>query len=177
MIRRTTRSIAIGLASLAGLVAFGCKSKPSEVAPVQNGSFLKYSVQQSTMGNNPVGFDVALAFTAQGDDKLQIQFQSTRGSEPPITVDRALNPDDRTITAFSLGRLWIPTNTRRQGVVTDCGRVDKQRKFLKWEVWDIQGNCVRSQGARYYDVNTGILVGFQVSIDGKDLSGTLVESR
>lgn len=164
-------------ATILAVTLSACTKAPAEVAPVKDGSILVYTAQLSTL-NNVFEYEVKATLTAKGDSEFLLQLDSSR-PEPggPFTVDATLNPSEKIIEAYGLGRLWIPTNSRRQGAITDCGRVDKQRKFKEWDVWELHGRCGKTMGSRYYEVSTGMLVGFQVQYDMKDVSGYLVRSQ
>jgi len=57
--------------------------------------------------------------------------------------------------------LWLPPNKRKKGAdlfkVKVAWRVEEKKKWEKWEVWPVR--MLTQDDMRYYDVNTGFLVG------------------
>jgi hypothetical protein len=159
------------------LLALGCNKAGTEgpAAPVTDGGYLVYAVTESS----PVGtehYQLKLSFREQSN-RYQITFESTDAEKkaPAVRVDRALVPDDNVITAFDLGRLWLPPEARRSGARTPCGVVSGPRKFQRWEVFAIDGACALAAGTRYYEVSTGMLVGFQFP-GGQEITAQLESS-
>lgn len=167
------------LCVVAGLVLglSACKSgKEGPAAPVQNGSYMLFQINDSSP-TGVIKFDVKLSFTQDGD-VYNMTVEHT-GSDPkvdPMKVDQQLVPEENVISAFGLGRLWLPPEGRAVGKVTPCGKVQKQQTYKQWKVWKVDGLCGTSHGSRYYEENTGMLVGFMYT-GGLDRNGYLKDSR
>jgi hypothetical protein len=166
-----------GTVSLIFCLALGSCSK-KEPAPVQDGSTLVYDVQE-ILGKGSDNFKLTIKLTAEGESFIaKLDTEPSRPARKTVwTVDRQLLPEDKVIDSYGLGRLWIPSNSRRQGVVTDCGRGDTPRQFLKWQSWVLAGRCGRGNGSFYYEQSTGMLVGWQTQIDGHNYSAMLSSAQ
>jgi len=147
--------------ALAALVLLAaCNSESGPGAPVQAGSFMVYNIVE-TVGPSSIDYEVRVD-VAQNGGVYDLKVTSTRSGSAPeqIKVDKSLIPSDNVIKAFDLGRLWLPPEGRAPSKRTACGVVGEKRKYRNWEVWPVDGICGLKNGSRFYEVNTGMLVGF-----------------
>lgn len=166
-------------ASVLLLLVLGCKKPGSgevERAPVTPGGALVYEVTESSF-NGPVVHQITLGFKARGDG-WRVEFAATPPGESaaPIEVDGGLIPQDNVISAYSIGRLYLPTPGRADGKRTPCGAVGPVRKYQQWDVFPVDGLCGTKAGTRFYEANTGMLVGW-IYAGASDESAVLKESR
>ena len=77
---------------------------------------------------------------------------------------------------MDLNQLFLPSKDRKNGTVIKAGRVTKKRPFKTWQVWEAMGT-VGGSGARHYDDTLGVLVGWVVSLPGKEAAAHLVQSQ
>lgn len=158
MIARTT-SLLLWLA-----LGLGCKkSEPAAQAPVVDGSWMVFQVNESRPMDS-VQWDLRLDFAQKGPF-YELRFQTTDPGPKagPVKLDGQLVPPDNVISAYSLGRIWLPPEGRANGKRTPCGTVGKKKKWQQWEVYPVQGLCGTAQGNRFYEASTGMMVGFQFS--------------
>lgn len=142
------------------VLLFACNKDTGPGAPVQAGSFMVYNIVE-TAGPSSIDYEVRVD-VAQNGGVFELKFTSTqpgRNTEP-LKVDKSLIPSDNVISAWDLGRLWLPPEGRAQSKRTPCGLVGEKRKYRTWEVWPVDGICGLRNGTRFYEVNTGMLVGF-----------------
>src|SRR5262245_23808373 len=103
--------------------ALGCNRTQADApaAPVTDGGYLVYAVTESTPAGT-ISYQLKLSFREVWRG-YEIRFESTDPAKQadPVKVDRALVPGENVITAFDLGRLWIPAEGRQAGKRTPCG--------------------------------------------------------
>lgn len=135
-------------------------SGPRERAPVTPGGVLVYEVTESGAGG-PVSHELTLSFQEKGED-WEVNFAATEPGEgaPSIRVNGELVPADNVISAYSLGRLYLPTAGRAADKRTVCGMVGPVRKYKQWDVYPVEGLCGTTAGTRFYEASTGMLVGW-----------------
>ena len=97
-----------------------------------------------------------------------------------LRVDRHLQPHNMTdAIEFPLstggvlqpGALWLPRGQREVGGMSHAGivkRIVKYKMFKAIEVEGVEG------GARYFELETGLLVGFEVQLNRTEIVGTLM---
>jgi hypothetical protein len=176
------RALIVGAALAAS--SFGCSKKSAgPTAPVQKGGYLVYAVSVSGPGASDT-YDLRISFDevtgdgvsitsaakdAKSNQKLTPNLLSTQGSlEFPLPGSAS---------SLAAGMLWLPPDQRKSGLLTKAGTVDRQRKFDKWDVWEIAGRVGSTVGSRFYEVNTGMLVGFTQSSGAIEVGGKLKDSR
>lgn len=161
------------------LIGLACQKPGSgerERAPVTAGGELVYEVTESGAAG-PVVHEVKLSFTEKGDE-WEVNFEATEPAEgaPPIRVNGELVPADNVISAYSLGRLYLPTAGRAADKRTACGTVGPVRKYKQWDVFPVEGLCGTMAGTRFYEASTGMLVGWIYS-GAVDENAVLKSSR
>lgn len=147
-----------------------------ERAPVTPGGMLLYEVTEASAAGSVI-HEVKLSFTEKGED-WEINFEATAPAEgaPPVRVNAELVPADNVISAYSLGRLYLPTAGRAANKRTACGMVGAQRKYKQWDVFPVDGACGTMAGTRFYEASTGMLVGWLYS-GAVDEAAVLKDSR
>lgn len=146
------------------VLAVAACSRKVTPAPVKDGSFMVYEISE-VMPTVTHTSSVRLSFKQEGE-LYTVSFAvegSADPAPPPIKVNSALVPEENVISAYDLGRLWLPPEGRSSGARTPCGVVAPQRKFKQWDVFPVEGVCGRAMGTRFYELNTGMLVGYQYS--------------
>lgn len=149
------------------LVLAGCTRKIEDPAPMQTGSFLTYAVteQLADMTHN---YEVTLRFTKSGDT-LKAKIEGPKGAtEVDLDLEGypkggALTYGLKTTGDLDIGMLYLPAKDRRPGVATKAGRLDKKRRYDKWEVWEIITRK-KAAGSLFYDSGMGVLVGWNFTL-------------
>ena len=144
----------------AAVVATACSKSIKHPAPVQDGSYLKYAVAKE-VADTTIRYEIKVVFSAAGN-AWDIDFRSSDAAytAEPVRTDLALMPKDRVIQGLSLGRLWLDPDSRRIGSVGPCGRVTKERPYEGFQTWELHGACTMNVGQRFFDSETGFLVGY-----------------
>ena len=161
------------------LLGLACQKPGSgerERAPVTPGGVLIYEVTESSMAGSVV-HELKLSFQEKGDE-WELNFEATAPGEgaPAIRVNGELVPADNVISAYSLGRLYLPTGGRAANKRTVCGTVGPLRKYKQWDVYPVDGACGTMAGTRFYEASTGMLVGWIYS-GAVDEAAILKDSR
>lgn len=163
--------------ALLGLTA--CKKSVEDPAPVQTGSYLVYEVVEQS-GDRRLVHQVRLDFTVS-DDTIAVNITGPKG-KTSATTNRAGEPSDAALKVelemfepFEFGLLYLATKDRRQGVTTPGGKVAKKRKWQGRDAWALQQQGGMLQ--RFYDVDLGVLTGWNLSSGAGDVSARLVDSR
>jgi hypothetical protein len=143
---------------------------PLDGAPVGPGQILTYRVTES----GPVGrrqWTLRLVPSrAEQDDRLLLSVRGFGAASPTILVDRGLRPaepGELVEVPFAFGQrfypglLWLPPEDRRVGKLCAAGRVESLTAFLDAIAWEVTGE---DGGRRLYDAETGLLVGFEVTL-------------
>ncbi len=143
---------------------------PLDGAPVGPGQVLAYRVTESgPIGRRAWTLRVVLA-RAEQDDRLLLTVRGFGAASPTILVDRGLRPaqpGEFVEVPFAFGQrfypglLWLPSEDRRIGKLCAAGRVERLTPFLDATAWEVTGD---DGGRRLYDLDTGLLIGFEVTL-------------
>ena len=162
----------LGALTLAAAVS-GCKRKIEAPAPIDNGSFVTYSIIEQ-QGDSTQRYEVSLRFT-KADDELTVQIARPDGAST-AKLDLETRPLEGELSfplksghKMDLGLLFIPPKDRRPGVNNAVGKMLKRRRYKKWDVWEIISRKGGGQGSYFFEHNTGMLVGRTVRFGKLDV--------
>lgn len=163
--------------TLASVSLAGCSSKPSEVAPFREGSVLVYEVS-----DDDGTYDLTLSFSPQSSG-FNVTAQSPRGTRT-MRVDHVTAPLKGEATesqrrladeGVAYDQFYLPTPSRKIGAVIAGGRVMEEGSFQSWTGFRV--GSVMPMGFRFYDKESGLLVGWAFEMGLSGISGRLKESR
>ena len=170
-------AVIVGLVIIVGLFLLPDFWKDTRT-PLQPGGSLVFGISEaSPRGSKAYPLRVILHKKPEGI--LEIQVKSEHG-ERFLTVDRNLQPADPIDNIeFPLalggvlepGALWISSSERAVGGMSAAGlvrRVVRYKAFKAVEVEGVEG------GLRFFEVDTGLLVGFEVKIGRHEIVGSLL---
>lgn len=168
---RSQLSIAPLLVVASGL-AMGCTKV--EQAPIETGSFLTYMIT-----DHSEKYPVTLRFQRNGTT-LTMTAEGGPAAMGPQTLDGQGKADTVKVPMNSgpvdIAMLWLPSASRKPGTRTRAGRVHKEQAYERWQVWRVMGEG-QAPEVRFYEKNTGILVGWSINRGSLDVGGMLVDSK
>ena len=147
-------------------------------APLQPGGQMIFGVTE-TAPSSAKAYPLRIMLHKRPAGFLEIQVQNEHG-ERLLRVDRKLRPFDPTDNIeFPLamggvlepGAVWIPSNEREIGWLSAAGFVRKVVKYNAFKALEVEG---AEGGVRYFELETGLLVGFEVQIGNREIVGTLM---
>lgn len=167
--------VAIGLFAL----SLGCKGRSE--APFAPGDSLTYAVTH-VVGDERISYDVTATFRGS-PGALTLEFKL----DPPEALSAGVKGQtfgDKKLIKFphsggelSIGQLYLPTGDRKNGVVTPSGRIEGKRRHGPHEAWAIGGAAGYQVGTRFYEVDSGVLVGWNFEGVTAVLKGSIPRTR
>jgi hypothetical protein len=137
--------------------------------PVEDGTVLLYQVDEEE-GEETQRYGVKIRFRARDDGTFRADIMAPHGVrglnvnerlEPTVERDNApLEFPTREGRPVEPGLLWLPPDRRVPGMNTLAGLVDGVVGRGRFEVWEVR----QETGSVFFDVETGILVGFEVDV-------------
>lgn len=169
---------AVGIVILVAIFVLPDVFKDTD-APLQPGGQLVYGVSEVSRVARKA-YPVRATLHKRPGDVLELQIASEHG-ERLVKVDRRLQPlDPIEVIEFPLaleeddvtpGALWLPRADREIGRLSLAGlvrRIVRYKSFLAIEVEGVQ------EGKLYFEVDTGLLVGFEVKVGRLEVVGSLL---
>lgn len=162
---------------LSTALVLGCSSKPTETAPFTGSSMLIYEVSEPDYT-----FDLRLSFSPQPSG-FHITMEAPSGTRT-IKVDALTAPLEGAATeaqqalatnGLAVDSLYLPKPSRRVGAIIPGGRVTDHTKFRKWTGYRV--TSVMPPGFRFYEEETGVLVGWSFDIGPRSITAFLKEAR
>ena len=154
--------------------------KPTDT-PLQPGGRMVFGVTEAAGGKSKA-YPLRIILHKRPAGFLEVEVKAEHG-ERLIKVDRQLlplEPSENIEFPLALGgvlepgALWLPPAERSPGWRSAAGlvrRIVKYKAFKTLEVEGVEG------GARYFELDTGLLVGFEVRLRGLEVNGSLLSVR
>lgn len=172
----------VGALALLGLL--GCRGCLGlEEAPLKQGGLLYYKLTEISPTTKRASH-LRVRLIEPREQGWLMRMETGHGAEPvDIEVDRALRPalpgevlEIPTILGepLDLGLFWLPPDGRGSGRLSLAGRVEGIVPFEQWRAWDVAGD---DGSSRFYELDTGLLVGFEVERRGSRVAGVLSAVR
>lgn len=154
-----------------------CSSKPSEVAPFREGSVLVYEVS-----DDEGTYELQVSFSPQSSG-FQVTAASPRGTRTarvdhitaPLKGEATQSQQVLAEEGVAFDRFYLPTASRKVGAIIPGGRVMEEGRFKSWTGYRV--TSVMPMGFRFYDAETGLLVGWAFEQGLAGISGRLKEPR
>ncbi len=145
--------------------------------PLRPGARLTFAVSEAS-ARGATAYLLRVRLHKRPAGFLELQVESEHG-ERLLKVDRKLRPQDMLDTLeFPLsknrilkpGTLWLPPSERQIGGMSGAGLVRKARRYATFRALEVEGV---DGGQWYFDLSSGILVGFQYTERQHEIVGSL----
>ncbi|MBK6690112.1 MAG: hypothetical protein IPG45_36950 [Deltaproteobacteria bacterium] len=173
-----------GVALLCTLVLSACQAfERWQGPPLKQGSVMTYAVTETT-AEQERAYTVRFAFIGTADDRVAVQVKSER-AERTIKLEKDLAPvlGERLEITLSGGqkihpeRIWLIPEDRQAGKLSGAGMVGPVQGYKEWRVVPVERNDEEETGILYFEMETGLLVGFHFTTADTELLGTLIGLR
>ena len=148
-------------------------------APLKPGGQMMFGVTEIT-SQAQRSYPVRVYLHSRPGGYLELQVKAEHG-EQFIKVDPQLRPQDMTDAiefplalsdeVFQPGALYLPSDERRLQTMSIAGMVRRITNYKNWKALEVEGI---DGGSRYFDLDTGLLVGFDVRVGRRELVGSLM---
>lgn len=171
---------AVGWVLLASL-SLGCEAYERwQGPPLKQGSVLTYAATE-TGAERERAYSVRFAFIGTADDRLAVHVRSEREEKTfKLEKDLEVVAGERLEIGLSSGqkvhpaRLWLPSGERQVGKLGLAGMVGPVQNYRDWRVVPVERNDDEETAILYFELETGLLVGFHFTTSDSELEGTLI---
>ena len=146
--------------------------------PLQPGGRMTFGVTE-TSPKEAKAYPLRIMLHKRPAGFLELQVKTEHG-ERLLKVNRKLMPLDPIDTVevpmsngevLELGAIWIPSSEREVGWMSAAGLVRRIRKYKVFKALEVEGV---EGGVRYFELETGLLVGFDITIGRREIVGSLL---
>lgn len=139
--------------------------------PVEDGTRLVFKTVEQT-GASTRRYGTQLRFTLKDDKTFRLDIMTQQGVNSldvfASNLDPTADPDNEPLqfpaveegVEVTPGLLWLPPSHRQAGMNTVSGQVMGIGGLGQWRVWKV----LHAEGEVYYEVETGLLAGFDLLI-------------
>jgi len=151
--------------------------------PLKQGSVMTFAATELS-GEKERSYSVRLAFIGTADDRVAVQVRSERVERTfKLEKDLVPAPGERLEITLSSGqkvhpeRVWLIPGDRQAGKLSQAGMVGSVQNYKDWRVVPVERNDEEETAILYFELETGLLVGFHFTTADTELLGTLIGLR
>ncbi|MEM7677275.1 MAG: hypothetical protein AAF449_14840 [Myxococcota bacterium] len=170
-------AVTIGIVALLAFIIVPDLFKSTDT-PLQPGGRMVFGVSEAAPGKAKA-YPLRVMLHERNEGALELQVKAEHG-ERFILVNRQLqpmNPMENIEFPLALGgeitpgALWIPSAEREIGGMSEAGLVRRVTKYKSFKVVAVEGV---EGGTRFFELETGLLVGFEIKVGRKEIVGSLL---
>lgn len=173
-----------GVALLGAVTLLACDAfERWQGPPLKQGSVMTYAVTESSAAKERA-YTVRFAFIGTADDRVAVHVSSEHAERTfKLEKDLAPAPGERLEFTLSGGqkvhpeRIWLVPEDRRSGRLSGAGMVGPVQSYKEWRAVPVERNDDEETAILYFEMETGLLVGFHFTTTDTELLGTLIGLR